>query len=93
MEVGRVFWARNLSRGISGARKTCWLLRRDGIFVAHCIVERLMRQRGLPGARRGKQRIIRAVKRATWQPDHVRRCFRADQPDELWVVDCTNVWP
>lgn len=49
-----VFWNRSKGRGICGARKVWRLLKRDGIDVARCTVERLMRQHGLRGARRGK---------------------------------------
>ncbi|GAA4726872.1 HTH-like domain-containing protein [Promicromonospora umidemergens] len=43
VQIERVFWDRNLGRGISGARKIWRLLRREGITVARCTVERLMR--------------------------------------------------
>jgi len=56
--------------------------------VARCTVERLMRQQGLRGIRRGKQFVtIRPDPSSTRPPDHVQRCFRADRPNELWVVD------
>src|SRR5690606_31566717 len=51
--IERVFWDRKLGRGISGARKIWRLLTREGIIVARCTVERLMRQQGLRGIRRG----------------------------------------
>jgi putative transposase len=37
------------SRGLYGARKVFWQLRREGIAVARCTVERLMRAHGLQG--------------------------------------------
>ncbi|MFX8565751.1 IS3 family transposase, partial [Acinetobacter baumannii] len=55
IELRRVFTDRSLGRGISGVRKMWHLLRREGIVVARCTVERLMRQEGLRGVRRGKQ--------------------------------------
>ncbi len=92
VQIERVFWDRSLGRGISGARKVWRLLRREGIVVARCTVERLMRQQGLRGIRRGKQFITtKADGAATRPPDHVQRCFRADRPNELWVVDFTYV--
>ncbi len=92
VQIERVFWDRKLGRGISGARKVWRLLRREGIIVARCTVERLMRQLGLRGIRRGKQFITtRPDDTATRPPDHVQRCFRADRPNELWVVDFTYV--
>jgi putative transposase len=91
-QIERVFWDRNLGRGISGARKIWRLLRREGIVVARCTVERLMRQQGLRGIRRGKQFITtRPDGTAVRPPDHVERRFRADRPNELWVVDFTYV--
>lgn len=90
IQIERVFWDRNLGRGISGARKVWRLLRREGILVARCTVERLMRQQGLRGIHRGKQFVTtRSDQTATRPPDHVQRCFRADRPNELWVVDFT----
>jgi len=92
VEIRRVFADRDLGRGISGVRKVWHLLRREGIIVARCTVERLMRQEGLRGIRRGKQLITtRADNRAVRPADHVERCFRADRPNQLWVVDFTYV--
>src|SRR5690606_31194511 len=90
--IERVFWDRKLGRGISGARKVWRLLTREGIIVARCTVERLMRQQGLRGIRRGKQFIT--TRPDTAEPraeDHVKREFHADRPNELWVVDFTYV--
>ena len=39
---------------VYGARKVWWQLRRDGVAVGRCRVERLMRSMGLTGAVRGK---------------------------------------
>jgi putative transposase len=92
VQIERVFWDRKLGRGISGARKVWRLLRRGGIVVARCTVERLMRQQSLRGIRRGKQFITTKADGAAFRPlDHVQRCFRADRPNQLWVVDFTYV--
>ena len=92
VQIERVFWDQKLGRGISGVRKIWRLLRREGIVVARCTVERLMRQQGLRGIRRGKQFVTtRPDSFASRSPDHVQRCFRADRPNELWVVDFTYV--
>jgi putative transposase len=37
------------TKGLYGARKVWWQLRREGIPAARCTVERLMRQHGLQG--------------------------------------------
>ncbi|NYI40405.1 putative transposase [Demequina lutea] len=90
--IEAVFWDRNRGRGISGPRKVWRLLHRDGVEVARCTVERLMRVQGLRGTRRGKQFITtRPDAAATRPPDHVQRNFRAERPNELWVVDFTYV--
>jgi putative transposase len=87
-----VFWDRDLGRGISGARKMWRLPHRQGIVVARCTVERLMRRQGLRGIRWGKQFITtRADEWATRPPDHVNRDFTACRPNQLWVVDFTYV--
>lgn len=92
VEIDRIFWDRKLGRGISGARKIWRLLRREGIEVARCTVERLMRQAGLQGVRRGKRfATTRPDESAVRPPDHVQRCFTAERPNQLWVVDFTYV--
>ncbi|SFI18003.1 putative transposase [Microbacterium saccharophilum] len=92
VQIERVFWDRGLGRGISGARKIWHLLKREGVVVARCTVERLMRQQGLRGIRRGKQFVTTKPDGALFRaPDHVQRCFHADRPNELWVVDFTYV--
>lgn len=92
VQIERVFWDRKLGRGISGARKIWRLLKREGVIVARCTVERLMRQQGLRDIRRGKQFITtRPDSSAPRAEDHVKREFHADRPNELWVVDFTYV--
>ena len=92
VEIERVFWDRELGRGISGARKIWRLLQREGIQVARCTVERLMRKQALRGIRRGKQfTTTRPHENASRPPDHVRRQFVANRPNQLWVVDFTFV--
>ncbi|WP_407640225.1 IS3 family transposase [Agrococcus casei] len=92
IEIERVFWDRDLGRGISGVRKIWRLLHRQGITVSRCTVERLMRQQGLRGIRRGKQFVTTKPDAAAPRADdHVQREFRADRPNELWVVDFTYV--
>ncbi len=91
-DIERVFWDRQKGRGISGARKVWRLLAREDIRVARCTVERLMRQQGLRGIRRGKQFVTtRPDGAAARPPDRVERHFTAAAPNELWVVDFTYV--
>lgn len=92
VEIERVFWDRKKGRGISGVRKMWHLLAREGIQVARCTVERLMRQQGLRGIRRGRQFVTTRPDETVARPaDHVQRCFEADRPNQLWVVDFTYV--
>ena len=71
----------------------CWRqLNRDGIGVARCTVERLMREEGLVGVVRGKtQRTTTPEGDPAPAADLVKRRFTASRPDELWVADFTYV--
>ena len=78
--------------GVYGARKVWRQLRREGVEVARCTVERLMRAMGLQGAVRGKR--IRTTIPDPAQPcprDKVNRVFSAPAPNRLWVSDFTYV--
>jgi putative transposase len=78
--------------GVYGARKVWRQLRREGITVARCTVERLMRQSGLEGARGGKTRRTTTPDQTTARPaDLVERDFSATRPNQLWVADLTYV--
>jgi putative transposase len=78
--------------GVYGARKVWRQLGREGISVARCTVERLMRQMGLRGAVRGKEARTTIADKATPCPaDKVNRRFRAPQPNLLWLSDFTYV--
>ena len=77
---------------VYGADKVWKQMNREGIAVARCTVERLMRQQGLCGVRRGK--VIRTTTPDTSAPcplDRVNRQFNADRPNQLWVSDFTYV--
>lgn len=91
-QVEAVFHDRAKGRGVAGARKVWHLLRRDGVVVARCTVERLMRQAGLQGARRGRRFVTtRPDSTAARPPDRVGRDFTAGAPNRLWIVDFTYV--
>jgi putative transposase len=78
--------------GVYGARKIWRQLHRDGISVARCTVERLMRQLGLQGVRRGKPHKTTTPDQAADRPaDLVDRDFSAARPNQLWVADLTYV--
>jgi putative transposase len=76
-----------------GARRTWLALRRVGVDVARCTVERLMRTHGLIGVRRGRKtpRTTTQDRAATRPPDLVHRNFTATAPDQLWLSDITYV--
>ncbi len=77
---------------VYGADKVWRQMNREGIAVARCTVERLMRQLGLQGARRGKKvRTTVSDAKAPCALDRVNRVFKADRPNQLWVSDFTYV--
>jgi transposase InsO family protein len=73
-----------------------WLqLKREGIAVARCTVERLMKDMGLEGVVRGKAKRTTISSDADIRPlDLVQRHFHAIRPNQLWVADFTyvNTW-
>ena len=78
--------------GVYGARKVWLALNREGVPVARCTIERLMRQEGLAGAVRGKvKRTTIPDPTAERARDLVRRDFAPVAPDRLWVADITYV--
>lgn len=80
------------NHGTYGARKVWLQLNREGVPVARCTVERLMRSAGLVGVRRGKTRRTTVADPAAARPaDLVQRRFAAQVPDRLWVADITYV--
>ncbi len=77
---------------VYGADKVWLQLNREGVVVARCTVERLVRQLGLKGVRRGKaQRITIADPKVPCPLDRVNRQFMANRPNQLWVSDFTYV--
>jgi transposase InsO family protein len=88
-EIQRV-WQDNLQ--VYGADKVWKQLAREGMTVARCTVERLMRRQGLRGVMRGK--VVRTTVSDSNAPcpmDKVHRQFKADRPNQLWVSDFTYV--
>jgi putative transposase len=78
--------------GVYGARTVWRQLGREGVAVARCTVERLMRRMGLRGAVRGKETRTTIADKAVLCPaDKVNRQFRASHPNALWVSDFTYV--
>ncbi len=80
--------------GVYGIRK-CWhAMRRAGWNIGRDQTARLMRQAGLSGVVRGrKPRTTRAAsaKAQDSRPDLVKRRFKAEKLNRLWVADLTYV--
>jgi putative transposase len=88
-EILRIF---HENFGVYGARKVWKQMLREGIDVARCTVQRLMKTLGLSGVIRGKpHRTTFSDKAAPCPLDHVHRNFKADAPNTLWVSDFTYV--
>lgn len=78
--------------GVYGTRRVWKQLGRDGIQVARCTVQRLMRADGLQGVRRGgKRRTTISEPAGARPPDLVNRQFVAAGPNQLWLADLTYV--
>jgi transposase InsO family protein len=83
-------WQSNMQ--VYGADKVWKQLGREGVAVARCTVERLMRRLGLRGVMRGK--VVKTTVsdgKALCPLDRVNRIFKADRPNQLWVSDFTYV--
>ncbi len=78
-------------RGLYGARKVWGQLNREGVRVARCTVERLMRELGISGVTASRKRPRTTVPGADQPGDLLERDFTADRPDLRWVADITYV--
>jgi len=88
-EISRVY---KENREVYGADKVWLELNRQGISVARCTTERLMRQLGLQGVRRGRKiRTTVPGKDGQRAPDRLKRDFTAPAPNRRWVADFTYV--
>lgn len=77
---------------VYGARKVWLQLHLEGITVARCTVARLMKSTGLQGVRRGLRcRTTIPDESANRPADLVKRQFRAERPNQLWVADFSYV--
>ena len=80
------------SNGVYGQLKIWDDLREEGVSVARCTVERLMRTHAITGIAPGKStKTTFPGAKPVATPDLVRRDFRAARPDELWVADFTYI--
>jgi putative transposase len=92
-QIKRVWEDRKKGRRVYGARKVWLQLRREGIEVARCTVERLMRELGLAGAAaRGKKPRTTVPDAGGPRPaDLLARDFTAPAPNRRWVAGITYV--
>jgi len=83
-------WKESLGR--YGVRKVWQKLKREGYIIARCTVARLMQKLGIQGVWRGKnKKTTRSRDDQKRADDLVKRNFRADQPNHLWVADFTYI--
>lgn len=83
---------RRRPESLYGAEKMWAHLNREGIEVARCTVERLMRRNGWQGVTRSKKvRTTIPDPDAVRAPDLVDRNWRVENPNELVVADFTHV--
>jgi putative transposase len=88
-EIRRVHAA---NYGVYGARKVWRQLHREGIEVARCTVEQLMRADGLTGVVRGTTRRTTVPAELSGRPgDLLERNFTAPAGNRRWVADVTPV--
>ena len=88
-EIRRVF---NDNHEVYGAEKVWRQMQREGFDVARCTIERLMKDQGLQGVRRGKKVCTTMPDTSAPCPrDKVNRNFKAPAPNRLWVSDFTYV--
>ena len=79
--------------GVYGAKKVWKQLRREGFAVARCTIERLMKEMGLSGVRKGRRYMITTIgdEKLHRLRDLVDRRFVTEAPNRLWVADLTYV--
>jgi len=84
-------WIANLR--VYGARKLWIAARSAGHEIGRDQVGRLMRSLGIRGVSKARAKVVTTCPDPTAKraPDLVKRDFRADRPNRLWVTDITYV--
>ena len=93
-EIMRVWEDRRIGRKKYGAKKVWQQLKREGITVARCTVERLMRELGICGVKPGRRKPRTTIPAPAGTPrpsDLLERDFTAEAPGLRWVADITYV--
>jgi putative transposase len=90
--TGQIQRLHEANYGVYGIRKMHAELNRQGLPVARCTVQRLMRAAGLRGIARTKTpRTTFGTTVLDGRPDLVERDFTASAVNQLWVADLTYV--
>jgi len=90
--IGEIKRVHKDSDGIYGQLKIWDELNDEGIEVARCTVERLMRKHGIEGCCNGKTQVTTMPgSNPIAADDLVRRDFTADRPDAVWLSDFTYI--
>ena len=90
--IGEIKRVHKASDGIYGQLKIWDELNEEGIVVARCTVERLMRTNGIEGCRNGKTQVTTTPgSNPVAADDLVQRDFTADRPDAVWLSDFTYI--
>jgi len=90
-EIRRVF---DENFQVYGIRKVWRQMKREGFDIARCTVARLMKAMGLKGVIRGKRIRTTIPDEQAYRPlDLVKRQFKAERPNALWVADFTYGMP
>ena len=78
---------------VYGLRKLWCALKQEGIDIARCTTERLMRELNISGVRRGKTYVVTTISDELQERprDLVKREFVASAPNRLWCADITYV--
>ena len=90
----KIAWIWERSHRIYGSPRVWAELRAEhGIRCSRKRVERLMRQLGIKGKGRSWRRrsLTKRDRNRSPSPDLVRRRFKADRPNQLWLADISQV--
>lgn len=81
-----------LSRKAYGGPRVYQQLKKDGWACNHKRVARLMRLEGLKGRRKAHRMVTTDSRHAfPIAPDHLKRNFSAERPNQKWVADITYI--
>ena len=81
------------NRSVYGSNKLWHEMKRQGIDISRCRVERLMRREGISGVVKGSRKPKTTIPGGDDQraSDLVDRNFSATRPNQLWIADFTYV--